>query len=110
MLSYETLDKFIGQLEEVWLDYPYGEDVAVYKVGKPDGKMMALVNSREKPLKVSLRCDPQLAVNLRQRYETVLPGFNLSKENWNTIICSGQLPDEDILDLVRHSYELSKSN
>ena len=108
MIDYAKLVEFISSFSNVWVDYPYGEKIAVYKVGKPDGKMMALIDNSQKPLRLSLRCDPQLAVNLRQQYETVLPGFNLSKENWNTIICSGQLSDQEIFDLVRHSYQLSK--
>lgn len=110
MTTYQEIDEFIRGLSGVWLDYPYGKKIAVYKLGEPDGKMMALINVDEKPLKLSLRCDPQLAVILRDKYETVLPGFNLSKENWNTIICSGQVPDDEMLDLIRHSYELSKSD
>lgn len=108
MLTHKAFEQFILSLPGVWLDYPFGEKVAVYKAGKPDGKMLALVNEAESPLRVSLKCDPELAVSLRQDYETVLPGQHLNKKHWNTIICSGQLSDEQIFDLARHSYELVK--
>lgn len=93
----------------VWLDYPFGEHVGVYKVGHKEqgaGKMFAIVAEADKPLKLSLKCDPQLAEVLREKYETVLPGYHLNKKHWNTIICSGQVPDDELRDLIRHSYEL----
>jgi predicted DNA-binding protein (MmcQ/YjbR family) len=72
------------------------------------GKMLALVQENSKPLRVSLKCDPLLAQNLREKYETVLAGYHLNKKHWNTIICSGQLTDDEIFDLARLSYELVK--
>ena len=70
--------------------------------------MLALVQENSKPLRVSLKCDPLLAQNLREKYETVLAGYHLNKKHWNTIICSGQLTDDEIFDLARLSYELVK--
>lgn len=93
---------------DAWLGFPFGPEVAVYKCGRQDGhdKMFALVPEGSEPLRVSLKCDPQLAEVLREKYETVLPGYHLSKKHWNTIICSGQLSDDELKDLIRHSYEL----
>lgn len=90
----------------VVLDYPFGEDVAVYKLGSEKGKMFALIQEDSAPLRLSLKCDPGLAELLREKYETVLPGYHLNKKHWNTIICSGQIPDDEFRDLIRHSYEL----
>lgn len=96
------------ELPKVWLDYPFGEGVAVYKIGDKgeDDKMFALIQEGSSPVRLSLKCDPQLAKLLREKYETVLPGFHLNKKHWNTVLCSGQLPDEELLGLIRHSYEL----
>lgn len=107
-MTHQQFEEFILSLPGVWLDYPFGEDVAVYKFGKGEdqGKMVALVAENSKPLRVSLKCDPLLAQNLRQKYETVLPGYHLNKKHWNTIICSGQLSDDEIFDLARLSYQL----
>ena len=108
-MTHKEFEQFILSLPGVWLDYPFGEGVAVYKFGKSNdgaGKMVALVQEGSKPLRVSLKCDPQLAKILREKYETVLPGYHLNKKYWNTIICSGQLPDEEIFGFVRHSYQL----
>ncbi len=85
------------------LDYPFGEGVAVYKAGD---KMFAIIAEKSDPLRISLKCDPLLAETLREKYETVLPGYHLNKKHWNTIICSGQLGDDEIKDLIVHSYNL----
>lgn len=85
------------------LDYPFGEKVAVYKV---KDKMFAIIQEEKDPLWLSLKCDPQLAVVLREKYETVLEGYHLNKKHWNTIILTGQLPIEEIQGLIVHSYNL----
>lgn len=107
-MTHQELEEFIFGLPNAIRDYPFGEQVAVYRLredGEP-GKMFALIQEGSVPLRVSLKCDPQLAVTLRERYETVLPGYHLNKKHWNTIICSGQLSDDEIRDLARHSYQL----
>ena len=106
-MEHNDLEAFLLQLPKVWLDYPFGEDAAVYKYGdKPDGKIVAIIAEASDPLRVSLKCDPLLAKHLREKYESVLPGYHLNKRHWNTIICSGQLTNNEIFDLVRHSYQL----
>lgn len=108
MLRQKDLEEYILSFEGAWLDYPFGEKTAVYKIGPRDGenKMFALIEEGSYPAKLSLKCDPQLAAKLREEYETVLPGFHLNKKHWNTIICSGQLKTDQIHDLIRHSYIL----
>jgi len=99
-------------MPHTWLDYPFGEGVAVYKSGDKEageGKMFAIIHEGSKPLRISLKCDPQLALILREKYETVVPGYHLNKKHWNTIICTGQIEDNEMQDLMRHSYELVKS-
>lgn len=106
-LTHQEFEEFILQFPKVWLDYPFGEDSAVYKFGvKPEGKIVALVAEKSNPLRVSLKCDPKLAELLREKYETVVPGYHLNKKHWNTIICSGQLETDEIFDLARLSYNL----
>jgi predicted DNA-binding protein (MmcQ/YjbR family) len=106
-MTHKDFEEFILGLPKVWLDYPFGEDVAVYKFGqKPDGKMVAIVAEKSNPLRISLKCDPLLAEHLRSKYETVLPGYHLNKKHWNTIVCTGQLTDEEVFDLARLSYQL----
>lgn len=96
-------------MPETILDYPFGEGVAVYKLGDEKGKMFAIVQEGSSPVQLSLKCDPGLAEVLREKYESVQPGYHLNKKHWNTIVCTGQVPDEELASLVRHSYELVKN-
>lgn len=112
-MIHKELETYLLSFPNTWLDFPFGEGVSVYKIGHKDqgeGKMFALISDGSKPLRVSLKCDPVLAESLREDYETVVPGYHLNKKHWNTIICSGQLSDEQIKDLAHLSYQLvSKS-
>lgn len=107
ILTHKEFQEFILSLPDVWLDYPFGEETAVYKYGqKPEGKIVAIVAEGSKPLSVSLKCEPKLAEHLREKYETVQAGYHLNKKHWNTIVCTGQLTNEEIFDLARLSYQL----
>ena len=107
-MDHATVEKMVKALPSVMLDYPFGEGVAVYKIGDSSGKMFALIQEGSTPVRLSLKCDPQLAELLREKYETVVPGYHLNKKHWNTIICSGQVPEGELKDLIRHAYELVK--
>ncbi len=106
MTTREEIEAMVLEMPTTVKGYPFGEDVAVYKVGSDEGKMFALIDESSLPVRISLKCDPQLAQLLRDKYESVLAGYHLSKKHWNTVICSGQLEDQEIKDLIRHSYEL----
>ncbi|MBC7459681.1 MmcQ/YjbR family DNA-binding protein [Candidatus Saccharibacteria bacterium] len=108
-MTHKDIEDYLLSFPNSWLDFPFGEGTSVYKVGHKEtgeGKMFALINDGSKPLRVSLKCDPILAENLRAKYETVVAGYHLNKKHWNTIICTGQLDDEEIKDLARLSYRL----
>lgn len=108
-MTHTEIEKTLLSYDNTWLDFPFGEGTSVYKVGDKEaneGKMFAIVQDESKPLRVSLKCDPQLAIILREKYETVVPGFHLNKKHWNTILCTGQMSDEEINDLIRLSYKL----
>lgn len=109
MIKHKDIEDYLLSFSNTWLDYPFGEGTAVYKVGHKEtgeGKMYAIVEESSNPLRVSLKCDPILAETLREKYETVVPGYHLNKKHWNTIICTGQLSDEEVKDLARLSYDL----
>lgn len=109
LLTHKDLETFLLDFPHTWLDFPFGEGTSVYKVGDKatgEGKMFALISDGSKPLRVSLKCDPQLAETLREKYETVVPGYHLNKKHWNTVICSGQLGNDEIKDLALLSYRL----
>jgi len=103
MIDHKTVEEYLLSMPNARLDYPFGEGVAVYKVGD---KMFALVSENKLPVNLSLKCDPQLAIVLREKYETVMPGYHLNKKHWNTLILSGQLPWDEVQAFIRHSYDL----
>ncbi|MFY9228293.1 MAG: MmcQ/YjbR family DNA-binding protein [Candidatus Microsaccharimonas sp.] len=112
-MTHKELEEYLLSFPNTWLDFPFGEGTSVYKVGHKatgEGKMFAIIADGSKPLRVSLKCDSLLAETLRERYETILPGYHLNKKHWNTIICSGQLSDEEIKDFVVLSYRLVTEN
>ncbi|MFI0480306.1 MmcQ/YjbR family DNA-binding protein [Actinomadura sp. 9N215] len=84
-------------------DYPFGDEVAVFKVA---GRMFALVPLGAQPGSVSLKCDPDLALDLRGRYAAITAGYHLNKRHWNTVVLDGSVPEEELLELIDHSYEL----
>jgi predicted DNA-binding protein (MmcQ/YjbR family) len=102
-MNRKEIEDYILSMPNSRLDYPFGEQVAVYKTGD---KMFALIAEKSDPIRISLKCDPQLAVLLREKYETVMEGYHLNKKHWNTILLTGQLDWDEIKGLIRHSYEL----
>jgi predicted DNA-binding protein (MmcQ/YjbR family) len=102
-ITRKLVEDFILKLPNAKLDYPFGESTAVYKTGD---KMFALMDEKKEPVNLSLKIDPQLGVLLREKYESVLPGYHLNKKHWITVIASGQLSWQEIKDLIEHSYSL----
>src|SRR6516225_10030240 len=82
---------------------PFGPDVLVFKVS---GKMFALAALDEVPTTVNLKCDPDLALELRDRYEQVTPGYHMNKKHWNTVEIESGIPDLELRKMIDHSYEL----
>ncbi len=82
---------------------PFGPDVLVFKVR---GKMFALAALEEVPTTVNLKCEPDLALDLRDRYEQVQPGYHMNKKHWNTVEIDSEIPDAEVRKMIDHSYEL----
>lgn len=109
-MTLEDIDDYLLSFEGAFKDRSLGENLDVYKVpGGENGKMFALVKVGSSPINISLRCDTKLAVMLRERYESVMAGDNLNPKQWNTILLTGQLTDDEIKDLIRHSYVITTS-
>jgi predicted DNA-binding protein (MmcQ/YjbR family) len=106
-MDHKTVENYILSMPNAKLDYPFGEEVAVYKIGD---KMFALINEDKQPVRLSLKCDPELSKVLREKYEEVMPGYHLNKKHWNTLVLSGQLSWEEVQGLIRHSYDLVAGN
>ena len=84
-------------------DFPFGPEHSVFKVG---GKVFAISALDRTPLEVSVKCEPELAVQLRVTYAAIRPGYHLNKRHWNTVTLDGGLSDQLIRDLVQDSYDL----
>jgi predicted DNA-binding protein (MmcQ/YjbR family) len=82
---------------------PFGDDVLVFKVA---GKMFALAPLDEIPATANLKCDPDLALELRDRYNQVQPGYHMNKKHWNTVEIDSGMPDSELRKMVDHSYDL----
>lgn len=83
-------------------EFPFDEDTLVFKVM---GKMFCLT-SLSNPKSINIKCDPELAVELRERYDSVKPGFHMNKTHWNTVEFDYQIPDKEIFYWIDLSYNL----
>jgi predicted DNA-binding protein (MmcQ/YjbR family) len=101
-MDIETLREYCISKKDVTESFPFGDDTLVFKT---DGKIFALVNL-EGDQSVNLKCDPALAIELRERYPSVIPGYHMNKKHWNTIILDGTVSDKEVFSWIDHSYEL----
>jgi predicted DNA-binding protein (MmcQ/YjbR family) len=83
--------------------FPFGEGLSVFKVR---GKMFALSRLDADPLKVSLKCEPELSERLRASYDAIVPGWHLNKRHWITVTLGGDAPDPMVRDLIEDSFDL----
>jgi predicted DNA-binding protein (MmcQ/YjbR family) len=84
-------------------EFPFDEATSVFKVA---GKMFALCPFDSAPLRVSLKCDPDVAVQLRLQYPAITGGYHLNKKHWNTVVVDGSVPDQLVREMVEDSYDL----
>lgn len=82
--------------------FPFGEDTLVFKV---DGKMFLLTSFTDGS-KFNVKCDPERAIELRERYSEVQPGYHMNKKHWNTVEMNGRLTDKELYEMIDHSYQL----
>ena len=90
--------------DDVTESFPFGDDTLVFK---RSDRIFVLANL-EGDLTVNLKCDPGLALELREKYASVIPGYHMNKKHWNTVLIDGTIPDREILDWIDHSYDLVK--
>jgi predicted DNA-binding protein (MmcQ/YjbR family) len=99
-MNIEQLRDFCIAKKAVEETFPFDEDTLVFKVM---GKMFALTSLREAN-SVNLKCEPDYAIDLRERFNDIKPGFHMNKKYWNTVMFDGDVDDRLILELVDHSY------
>ncbi|MCU0473466.1 MAG: MmcQ/YjbR family DNA-binding protein [Bacteroidales bacterium] len=103
-MNTEILREYCISKKDVTECLPFGDDTLVFKT---DGKIFALANLDGDPT-VNLKCDPSLAIELRERYSSVLPGYHMNKKHWNTILLNGTISDKEIFAWIDQSYNLVK--
>jgi predicted DNA-binding protein (MmcQ/YjbR family) len=105
-MDYKDLRAYCLSLngaEETW---PFGPDVTVFKLA---GKMFALCNPEQTPLRLNLKCEPALAELLRENFSAITPGWHMNKRHWNTVTLGMDLPDQEVKKQISHSYALIKA-
>ena len=110
-MKYKACQKYLLTKPESIEDYPFGPDVAVFKV---KGKMFAtlaysnieLNGKKQKQARMNLKCDPNQALMLREIFSAVLPGYHMNKKHWNTLCLDGSIPNTEIKAMINHSFSL----
>ncbi len=95
----ETCLALPGAVEE----FPFSPGLSVFKVA---AKVFALTPLADEPLRISLKCEPGLALDLRATYSAITAGYHLNKKHWNTVVVGGSVPDQLVTDMVEDSWDL----
>lgn len=98
-----NIKKYLLDKPEAKEDFPFGPEVAVYKVRD---KMFALIGTENKEVRINLKCDPVEAEQLRMVFDAVIPGYHMNKKHWNTVIINGSIPDGEVKRMIDNSYQL----
>jgi len=102
-MNIEELRDYVLTLENVEESFPFGEDTLVFKT---NNKIFLLVSLSSVPLQFNVKCDPEEAIELREQFSAILPGYHMNKKHWNTIIIDGTLTGTQLKQFIRDSYLL----
>ncbi len=102
-MNIEDLREYCLSKQDVEEGFPFGEDTLVFKVR---GKLFLLTNLSAIPLQFNVKCDPSRAIELRDEYECVLPGYHMNKKHWNTVVIDGKLNNKQLREMIDDSYRL----
>jgi predicted DNA-binding protein (MmcQ/YjbR family) len=102
-MNIETLRDYCLSLPDVEETLPFGPDTLVYKIA---GKVFLLTGLNSEAFRFNVKCDPDLAIELRDRFDCVLPGWHMNKKHWNTIVVNGSVSDKQLREWIDHSYWL----
>jgi len=106
-MNIETLREYCMARPGATESFPFDEVTLVFKVGN---KIFALADMESRPTTLALKCDPERAVQLRETYTTVVPGYHLNKKHWNTITIDGSIRSSEVQGWIDHSYELVRKS
>ncbi|MFI5156293.1 MAG: MmcQ/YjbR family DNA-binding protein [Chitinophagales bacterium] len=102
-MDIESMREYCLLKKAVKEEFPFGESTLVFKVKE---KIFLLVGLDRSPLQFNVKCDPEKAVELREEYDAILPGYHMNKKHWNTVIVDGRLGEKLLRQLIDHSYDL----
>ena len=102
-MNAEELRTYALSLKDVTESFPFGEDTLVFKT---DARIFLLVSLNSSPLQFNVKCNPEVAIELREKYACVLPGYHMNKKHWNTIIIDGSLTKAKLMEQIKASYLL----
>lgn len=102
-MDIETLREYCLAKKAVTEDFPFGEDTLVFRVMN---KIFLLVSLSSNPLQFNAKCDPGKAIELREQYDAIIPGYHMNKQHWNTVIMDGRLSNTLITEIINDSYNL----
>jgi predicted DNA-binding protein (MmcQ/YjbR family) len=106
-MNVEQLRDYCSAKEGAEEVLPFGPDTLVYKV---NAKIFVLISLDKQPVQFNVKCDPEKALELREEYSAVLPGYHMNKKYWNTIIVDGSIPAKKIQEFIDDSYNLVSAN
>lgn len=104
-MNVEELRTYALSKEGVEECFPFGEGTLVFKV---KGKIFLLVSLYSQPLQFNAKCDPEKAVEWREQYDCVQPGYHMNKKHWNTVSIDGSIPNRLLIEMINDSYSLVK--
>jgi predicted DNA-binding protein (MmcQ/YjbR family) len=103
IMNIEQIREYCLKKKGVTEEFPFDEETLVFKVM---GKIFLLASLYSIPLQFNLKCEPEKAIELREEYEAVQPGYHMNKRHWNTIIIDGSIPERNIHEWIDDSYNL----
>lgn len=102
-MNIESIREYCFRKKGLSEDFPFDEETLVFRVMN---KIFLLASLEKIPLQINLKCDPELAVELREKYDSVIPGYHMNKQHWNTVVIDGSVSTKELKKMIDHSYDL----
>ena len=102
-MNVESIPEYCLSKKAVTEDFPFGETTLVFRVKE---KIFLLVALDADPLQFNAKCDPEKAIELREEYDAIQPGYHMNKKHWNSVVVDGSLPTKLIKEMIDDSYNL----
>ena len=102
-MNIEEIREYVLSFKNVSEGFPFGNDTLVFKV---DNKVFLLASLSSEVLQFNVKCNPEYAIELREQFSSILPGYHMNKKHWNTIIVDGQLTSKQLKEFIKDSYNL----